>query len=457
MTDRAASLTVPEPAADGLPNPRRMIAVAALVSAIVMSVVSGVIANVALPTIAATLQVSEAASIWIANAYQLGIVVTLFPLAALGESRGYRPVFVGGLAVFTASSALCAMAPDFTVLVAGRSLQGLGAGAQMAVFAGMLRYAYPQRLLGLAIGINALFASLSSAVAPTLGAAILTQAGWSWLFAVNVPIGIVALLATPALPKVAGRPRRTSPLSILLNALALALVILAIDRLGSAPLTAIAMLVIALIGFGVLVARELGKPLPLVPLDLLRIPVFRLAVLASFCAFGSQMMAFVAIPFLLHDAGYGAVAIGYLLMPWPLTVALAALIVGRLADRYATAVLCGIGGFCIALSLASIALWRIVSPGGASPALLVGCLVLGGLGFGLFQTPNNRTMLLSAPRERSGAAGSMQAMARQFGQTACAAIVSLIFSWHVALAPALALAVAAVLAVLAAVLSFLRR
>ncbi|MEJ0069879.1 MAG: MFS transporter [Pseudomonadota bacterium] len=159
MIGRAASSS-PEQVGDGLPNPRRTIAVAALVTGIVMSVVSGAITNVALPTIATTFQVSEATSIWIANAYQLGIVVTLFPLAALGESRGYRLVFVSGLVIFTAASGVCALAPDFAVLVVGRSLQGLGAGALMSVFSAMLRYSYPQRLLGFAIGINALFASL---------------------------------------------------------------------------------------------------------------------------------------------------------------------------------------------------------------------------------------------------------------------------------------------------------
>ncbi|MEJ0069878.1 MAG: MFS transporter [Pseudomonadota bacterium] len=294
-------------------------------------------------------------------------------------------------------------------------------------------------------------------MAPTLGAAILTQAGWPWLFAVNVPIGIVALLAARALPIATGRSRRTSVISVALNAIALALLILAIDRLARAPLAAAGMLLVAAVCFAALLARELGRPIPLVPLDLLRIPTFRLSVLASSCAFGSQMMAFIAIPFLLHDAGYGTVTIGYLLMPWPLTVALAALIVGRLADRYSTALLCALGGGCLATGSLLIALWRIASPADANPGPLVACLIIGGLGFGLFQTPNNRNLLLSAPRERSGAAGGMQAMARQFGQSAGAAIVSLIFSWHVAFAPSLALAVAACLSALAAVLSFLRR
>ena len=450
-------MSAPAIASDGLPMRRRVVAVTVAVSAIVMSVTGGVIANVALPTIAATLAISDAASIWIVTAYQLGIVVALFPLAALGESRGFRPVFVSGLALFTASSAACAWAPDFATLVTARTLQGLGAGTVMSVFAGILRYTYPQHLLGLAIGINALFASLSSAVAPTLGALLLTGAGWSWLFAVNVPIGVVALLASPALPVVAGAPRRISVLSALLNAGFLCLLILAIDQLSRAPLEATAMLVVAALCLVGVLARETGRPAPLVPLDLLRMPTFRLAVMASFCAFASQMMAFVIVPFLLHGVGYSPLATGYLMMPWPLTVAGAALFAGRMADRYSSALLCALGGAFQAAGLILVAAWSVLDPAGGGATLFAVAMVLGGLGFGLFQTPNNRTMLMSAARERSGAAGGMQATARQFGQSAGAALVALFFAALSTTAPPLALGAAAVLALCAGVLSFLRR
>jgi DHA2 family multidrug resistance protein-like MFS transporter len=440
---------------EGLPNPRRAVAVAAMVTAIMLSVTSGVSANVALPVIAATLGITEATSIWIVNAYQLAIVVGLLPFATLGEKLGFRNVFVGGITLFTGASAVCALAPDFATLVAARTVQGLGAGAQMGVFAGMLRNAYPHRLLGLAIGINALFASLSAALAPTLGAALLTAGGWPFLFGVNVPVGIVVLLATPALPRVAGRPRRLSAISVGLNGTAIALVILAIDGFGRAPLAAAAMLAVGALCLGALLLREAGRATPLVPLDLLGVPTFRLSVIASACAFASQTMGFVALPFLLHDAGYATLAIGYLMMPWPLTVAFAALFAGRLSDRYPSAVLCALGGGLECAGLGLIALWPF-DRSSISPFVVL--MMLGGLGFGLFQTPNNRNMLLSAPRERAGAAGGMQAMARQFGTAAGTALVALIFSSHAAPgAPNLALGVAAALAALAALLSFLRR
>jgi len=442
---------------DGLPIPRRALAVATVVAGIVMSVVSGIIANVALPTIATILAVSEATSIWIVTAYQLGIVVALFPLAALGEQRGYRPVFVGGLALFTVASGACALAPDFAVLVAARGLQGLGAGGMMAVTAGVLRYSYPQRLLGLAIGINALFASLSVALSPTLGALILTVAGWPFLFAVNVPIGILALAVSRALPVVAGAPRRISVISVALNAGFLALLIVGIDQLSRAPRAAAGMMVASALCLAVLLLREARRPTPLIPLDLLRQATFRLSVVASTCAFTSQMMGFVAIPFLLHGAGLSPLTTGYLMMPWPLMVAGAALFAGPLSDRYSTALLCAVGGACQAAGLLLTALLAVAGQLAASAAPFAGAMALCGLGFGLFQTPNNRNMLLSAPRERSGAAGGMQATARQFGQSAGAAIVALVFAASASTAPPLVLAVAAAFALAAGILSFLRR
>ncbi len=236
--------------------------------------------------------------------------------------------------------------------------------------------------------------------------------------------------------------------------MALALLILAIDRLGRAPLAAAAMLAVAAVCFAALLLREAGRATPLVPLDLLRMPTFRLSVIASSCAFGSQMMGFVALPFLLHDAGFETMTIGYLLMPWPLTVAISALLAGRLSDRHPSWILCALGGGLMAFGLASIALW----PVGARVGPFIVLMVIGGLGFGLFQTPNNRNMILSAPRERAGAAGGMQAMARQFGTAAGTAIVALIFSAGATLAPPpLALGVAAAFASTAALLSFLRR
>ena len=140
---------------DGLPLPRRYAAVAAILGAIVLVVLDGAIANVALPTIALQLRAAPADAVWIVTAYQLAIVMFLLPASAIGERLGYRRVFAGGIALFTAASALCALAPSLPWLVAARCLQGLGSAAVMPLGLALLRFTYPRRLLGQAIAWNA--------------------------------------------------------------------------------------------------------------------------------------------------------------------------------------------------------------------------------------------------------------------------------------------------------------
>jgi DHA2 family multidrug resistance protein-like MFS transporter len=442
------------PSSDGLPMPQRYIAAAAVLAAIVLAVLDGAIANVALPTISLTLGVSPAESIWVVTGYQMALVVALLPCAALGESFGYRRVFTLGVVVFTAASALCALSPSLTWLIAARFLQGLGGAAIMSLIAALLRFTYPQRLLGTAIGWNALAVALSSAAGPTIGATILSVADWPWLFAVNIPVGIVVLIASRSLPSHRGTGRKIDYISVLLNAGFFAPLVAGVDILTSRPVSGVALLVIAGVCLLALVRREMHRDAPLIPLDLLRKAPFRISVIASICCFTAQMVSYVALPFYLqHGLSQSAFMTGLYMTPWPLTVAFAAPVSGRLANRIPTAWLCAAGGVCLAVGLLLCALW----PFGHSLMPLVPITMICGLGFGFFQTPNNRNMLLSAPRERSGAAGGMQGTARLSGQTAGAVVMALLFTLLPAdLAPRVGLGVGALLALAGGLTSLLR-
>jgi DHA2 family multidrug resistance protein-like MFS transporter len=262
------------------------------------------------------------------------------------------------------------------------------------------------------------------------------------------------LAAARALPETPGSGRRVDGLSALLNALFFAPLILAVDRLTEAPLWAAGLLLVAAVSLTALVRREAPRSAPLIPLDLLRNGAIRLSVIASVCAFAAQMLAFVGLPFYLqHGLGRDAFTTGLLMTPWPVTVAVAAPFAGRLSERVSTATLCALGGGCLALGLGLAAVW----PLDGSLAPLIAFNMLSGLGFGFFQTPNNRNMLLSAPKERSGAAGGMQATARLFGQTNGAVITALLFGFVGNAAPRLALAVGAAFALAAGLVSTLRR
>ena len=169
----------------------------------------GAIANVALPTIARDLDASPASSIWVVNAYQLAVTISLLPLASLGDIYGYRRVYQYGLIVFTVASLGCALSDSLLTLTIARIVQGFGAAGIMSVNGALVRFIYPRRWLGRGVGLNATIGSIASAVGPTVAAGILSVAPWPWLFAVNVPIGVGG--DSDRLPRAAATP--TAPAS----------------------------------------------------------------------------------------------------------------------------------------------------------------------------------------------------------------------------------------------------
>lgn len=456
MKNTASARPTLADSSDGLPAPQRQWAILTLVLGITMAVLDGSIVNVALPTIAKELGASPAASVWVVNAYQLAVIATLLPLASLGETIGYRAISLSGLLLFTLASLACAMADSLATLTAARTLQGLGAAGVMSVNAALVRFIYPHRHLGRGIGIIALVVALSAAAGPTVAAAILAVADWHWLFAINVPVGIAALsIGLRALP---ATPRSQHPfdfVSAILNALTFGLVISGIDGIGhGASWPSVAARIGAGLLFGaLLVRRQFKLPSPLLPVDLLRIPIFALSVSTSTCSFAAQMLAYVSLPFYLHDVlGRSAVETGLLMTPWPLLVGVAAPLAGRLADRYPAGLLGGIGLAVFAVGLSLLALL----PATPADADIAWRMAVCGFGFGLFQSPNNRTIMGSAPRERSGGASGMLGTARLAGQTLGAALVALIFGVTASSAATIALALAAGFAAVAAVISSLR-
>jgi DHA2 family multidrug resistance protein-like MFS transporter len=444
----------PMDASDGLPTPRRYWAIAAIVLAISMAVLDGAIANVALPAIARDLNASPAASIWIVNAYQLAVVVSILPFASLGDILGYRRVFQAGLLVFTLASVACALSHSLVGLTLARVLQGFGAAAIMSVNAALVRFTYPHRLLGRAIGINALVVAVASALGPPVASAILSAASWPWLFAVNLPTGALALLiAQWALPHTERSPHSFDLPSALLNALTFGLLIVGAESLSAGTNLGALALAGGLVAGTVLVRRQLSRASPLVPVDLLRIPAFAFSVAASVCSFSAQMLAFVSLPFYFQNVlGRDQVETGLLMTPWPVAVAVMAPIAGRLADRFSAAVLCGVGSVVLSAGLTLLALLPVQAPSD----VIVCAMVLCGVGFGFFQAPNNRAMLGSAPRARSGGAGGMQATARLLGQTCGATLVAFSFRASSSHGSTVALGLGAGFAAASAVVSTLR-
>ncbi len=414
---------------DGVDMPARLWAIFAVLFGVSLAVIDGVIVNVALPTISTDLGVSPSAAIWVVNSYQIAIVVSLLVLSGLGDFLGYKRVYLTGVSLFVVASVGCALSPNLETLVLCRVVQGLGSSALMSVNASIVRLIYPRRMLGRGMGINSMVVSVSSVAGPSLAAAILSVGSWHWLFFVNVPLGIATLvLGSRFIPK---NPERLShrPFTwgeALLNALTFGLFFMVATSFSvdvSPPIIAVEIVALILVGW-LYMRSQLNNSNSLIPFELLRIPIFSMSVITSSLSFVAQMATMVAVPFFMHNRmGATPVEMGLVITAWPICNMFTAMAAGFLVERIHAGVLGGVGLAMLSVGLLSFG----VLPEDLQNIDLMWRLALCGLGFGLFQSPNNSVIISSAPLQRSGAASGMMATARMVGQSLGAVMVSILF------------------------------
>ncbi len=453
---------------DGLPPPARNRAMLVIILGIAMAVLDGSIVNLALPGIARELNASAAHAIWVVNAYQIATLVMLLPLASLGERLGYRRVYFVGMALFALSSVGAMLADSLATLIVARAVQGLGAAGIMSVNAALVRLTYPRAQLGRGLAINSMVVALASVAGPSVAAGILSVAPWPWLFALNLPLGALTLWlgwrALPFNPPSAVVQSRPAALDVVLNVLMFTLIFVGGERLGAAHSAGRAgaspeawgLLAAGVVVGWVYLRRQWRLAAPLFPMDLLRIPVFALSMGSSVGAFCAQTLAYLVLPFLLLEGlGRTPLQAGLLITAWPVAIVVAAPIAGRLIGRYADGLLGAIGMGIFACGLLLLA----ALPTDPSAFDMVWRMALCGAGFALFQSPNNHTIVTSAPLHRSGAASGMLGTARLTGQTMGAVLLATIFTvWpsHDGTGEWVALLLAAAFAVVAGVCSSLR-
>jgi len=415
-------------ATDGMPAgwPRRL-EVATITIGLMMSVLSNSMTNLALPYIAHDLKITAESSIWIVNATQIALIVSLLPVAALADIVGYRHVYRFGLVLFSLASIGCAFASSLPWLLLGRTFQGLGGAAVMSVQPALVRAIYPRAQLGRGLGFNTTVVATSLAAGPSIGAALLTITSWPILFAVYVPLGLISfILAERYLPHTTHTHRPFDVLSATMSGATFGLLIFGIDGMahGHQRLVVVSELVLAAVLGTLFVWRQTKLADPMMPIDVFRRPLFSLSITAASCTFTAQGLAFVSLPFFFHTVlGRNATDTGILLTAWPLALAAVAPIAGRLADRHHAGLLGAIG---LTSMTAGLVLTALLPPDPSS-ANIMWRLVLCGAGFGIFASPNNRLMMNAVPRDRSGSAGGIIATARTLGQTMGAALVALVF------------------------------
>lgn len=384
--------------------------------------------SVALPAISIYFDVSATNATWVVAMSQFVIVALLLPMASLGEIVGYRRVFLVSLSIFSVATLACVLAPTFPALVAARAVQAIGSAGVMSLGFALARTVYSDRKLGAAIGIMAATVAVTSSFGPAISGFILITFDWRGVFGLMLAFSLIALtMGTLALPtsQPSGKPYDLPGAALVALTFAAALCCFngvandwPVMTLGGAG-------VVFVVGSIAIFRRSRGTASPVFPLDLFRRPAFSLSVGASICAFIAQSIGFILLPFyLIYGAGMGALEMALTLSVWPAATAILAPILGRFSGRIPAGPAGAVGLSILAIGFISLTFLSKDASAVEIAFRFAAC----GMGFALFQTPNNRMILLSAPRERSGAASGSLSLARQFGRAAGIAFAAYILS-----------------------------
>ncbi|GHO60455.1 MFS transporter [Ktedonobacter robiniae] len=397
---------------------------------IFMATLDTSIVNISLPLIAQNFGVPLSGAIeWVVIAYLVTTTALLLTAGRLADLLGRKAVWIAGLLLFTASSALCGLAPSLSLLITARAVQGVGGALVMAVSPAMLTSAFPARERGRALGINAMNVALGTSSGPILGGLLTASFSWRWIFFVNVPVGLLGLVASLLILKERAhfKTGRFDPLGAILIAVSMAGLTAGLSfgqELGwTSPLILLALLV-GLLALVTLPFVERRVPNPVMVLALLRNRVFDSSLVSLLLSFLALFAVSVLMPFSLEQLhGFSPLQAGLLLTPVPLTLALIAPVSGRLSDRIGSHWLAA-GGLAIAC-LGLILMSQLNEH--SSIFGLIWRMILTSIGQGLFQAPNNSALLGAAPRDLQGSASGFLATARTMGQSVSVALAGAIF------------------------------
>ncbi len=410
---------------------KKYIAVSAILIVLVMTVLDVTVVNVAIPVLAVEFGIPDSLSVWIVTIYELIITMLILPLSSMGDIYSYRRTFLTGVVVFILASALCAASQTFTMILIARALQGIGAACVMSVNIALTRLIYPKEMLGRGLALNGMTVASATAAGPTIAGALLSIASWHWLFLINVPLGIAAwLIGRKYLPQnpVVKRQRSYDWISAVENAAMFGLFFLALAgyKAQGDELRMVIILALCLaIGY-FYVKRERSRNEPMLPVDLFKIRVYSLSIMTSVCSFIAQMLAMVSMPFLLMNGyGFSSITTGLLMTPWPVATMICSPIAARFVEHHNAGVTAAVGMGVFAIGML---LLIFIPQTEVTEFNIAWRMAVCGLGYGIFQTPNNIVMVSSTPISRSGGAGGMQSTARLVGQTLGATLVTIIFA-----------------------------
>ena len=391
------------------------------------------IVNVALPDIQRALHSSFSDLQWVVDAYALTLAAFLLTAGSLADMYGRRLMYLIGLAVFTAASALCGFAASTLMLQLSRALQGVGGAIMFAVSLALLADAFRGKERGTAFGIWGGVTGLAVAIGPLAGGLLTTGLSWRWIFFVNVPFGIAAV-AIAALKVAESRaPQASGPdwAGFVLFTVALASLVYGLIESNRKSFTSplvlgcFAAAVVLLAGF---VITEMRVAHPMFDLKLFTLPTFSGGAVAAFGLSASIFSMLLYIVLYLQDIlGYSALGTGLRVMVMSGAILVTATVAGRLSSRVPVRLLIGPGLLMVG---AGLLLMRGLTAGSTWIHLIPG-MIVGGLGIGLMNPPLASTAVGVVPPQRAGMASGISSTFRQVGIATGIALLGALFSSQV--------------------------
>jgi EmrB/QacA subfamily drug resistance transporter len=387
----------------------------------------------ALPAIHRAIGGSIATLEWAVNAYGLTFAAGIITAAALGDRFGHRRVYVTGLVVFTVTSAACALAPNASLLITARALQGLGAAAVTPLALTILAKAFPAQRRGAIVGVWGGIGGLAVAGGPLVGGAVVQGLDWHWIFWINVPIGLAASIgSTLFLPSGRGPATRLDLPAVPLvagGAVAIAWALVQAGGSGWSDPKAIAGFVAGALLLAGFVLRERAAAEPMLPLRMLRVRAFAAANVTGFCMSGAIFSAaFLTAQYFQLGLGYSPLATGLRLLPWTATPMVVAPLAGALADRIGARPMLVTGLILQAAGLTWVASLASASAGGYGRFVVP--LIIAGIGVSMALPTVPTAALGAVPARDMGRASGVSNTTQRFGSAFGIAIVTAVFAAH---------------------------
>lgn len=382
-----------------------------------MATLDGSIVNVALPVMAQKLSVSMASIEWVVTSYLIVIVGTILIFGRLADIIGKTAVFKLGIIIFTIGSLACGLSNSLIMLVFSRGLQAIGAAGTMSTSHGIITHVFPNNERGRALGLNGTFVALGSMIGPPIGGIIVSIFSWQYIFLVNVPIGILALiLAMKTLPKSSNNKNEKLDIKgAVLFALTMVLLFGALTfgkEIGFNNKSIIMCLIISLVLFMLFIKVERGMSQPLLKLEIFNNSLFSLSVFCAFISFVAISCSNIILPFYLqYVMKMTPSSAGVIMMVSPIILSVVAPMSGYISDRVGSEVLTFLGLIGTSIGLFLISTLTQYSHLG----FLIVFIAIMTIGNGMFQSPNNSLVMSTVDKDKLGIAGSINALVRNLG------------------------------------------